>query len=334
MRDNLNIAVAISGGVDSYNALKWTLENYSNVVAVFLDFLGDGKQIKKVVNIADQFKIPIKIFNCKNDFKKKIENYFISEYLNGRTPNPCVKCNEHFKFNYLLNMFDYVVTGHYAKIVKTENGYFIGKGSDIRKDQSYFLARIPQNLLERIIFPLGDKIKSEIVSSSPDYLKKRKESQEICFIKENDYKTYLKDKGLISQKQGYIKGSAGNILGKHNGFFNFTVGQRKGLNIAMGKPYYVTSIDPFTNTVFVGAREETLNKSFTISEFLCYGKIESLNRIKVKVRYRSKEKFCKFNFKDCSVELLENEYSVTPGQLAVFYHDNLVIGSGWIEKIN
>ena len=328
----LKIAVGISGGVDSYNALKYAIENFENVYAVFLNFLNDKEQIKKVTEISENLNVPLKIYNCEELFKSKIIDYFIKEYFKGRTPNPCVKCNEFFKFEFVLNEFDKVITGHYAQIVNKNNNHFIAKGIDKRKDQSYFLGRIKKSLLNRIIFPLGDKLKSSVVEKSPDNFREKKESQEICFIKDNNYKKFI-TKGIgVESCKGYIKDKRGEILGKHNGFFNFTVGQRKGLNIAMGEPYYVLSLKPESNTVVAGPKSETLNKGFTITDILWYDDCENYNEISVKVRYRSSAKPCKIT--GAEVVFSEPEASVTPGQLAVFYNKNIIIGSGWIENVN
>jgi tRNA-specific 2-thiouridylase len=332
MKNSLNTAVAISGGIDSFNALKWATENFEGVCAVYLDFLGDKEQIKKVQFVAEHLKIPLQIFNCRKDFQFKIKDYFIKEYLSGKTPNPCVKCNEYFKFEFILKRFDKVVTGHYAKITQKNNLNFITKGVDSKKEQSYFLARVKPEFLDRIIFPLGDKLKKDIKSNSPNFFEKNKESQEICFIKDNNYKNFIQKETSLQIRNGYIKNSSGKILGTHKGFHNFTVGQRKGLNIAMGEPYYVISIDAESNTVFAGPKEETTNKCFTIGDTLWYDNCENYNELKVKVRYRSGEKSC--SVKGSEVKLTEKENSVTPGQLAVFYYKNMIIGSGWIENVN
>ncbi len=327
----MKIAVCISGGVDSYYALIWAKNNFENITAVFLNFLDNTDQLKTVQNISIKEQVPLKIFDVKNEFKIKIIDYFIKEYKNGRTPNPCIFCNAFFKFEFVIQKgFDLVITGHYANVELIEGNYFITKGKDIKKDQSYFLGRIKKELLKNICLPLGKKDKKEIISVISEYNKK--ESQEICFIPDNNYKKFLESYGDITPKIGKILNSKGKVIGFHKGYYNFTIGQRKGLNIAMGKPYYVLKIDPNKNIVIAGPKEETINKKFTISNQMWYEDPLKFEKIKVKVRYRSKEKLCRIDKNLQEVYLLEEESSITPGQVAVFYNENKVIGSGIIES--
>ena len=331
----MKLGVGISGGIDSFYALKWSLEHYEDVTAVFLNFLDKKEQLCKIDKITKHFKIPLKIIDCCNEFKEKIITYFVDDYLKGNTPNPCVLCNKYFKFSVILNHFDKVVTGHYAKIEKIGDRYFILKGEDKKKEQSYFIATINPELLENIILPLGNLTKKNVMETVLNEYSKfgeNKESQEICFIENDDYKKFLLKYGNLPEKEGYIKSTDNKILGKHRGFYNFTIGQRKGLNIAMGKPYYVVKIEPVNNTVYAAPLEETFNKTFEIKNVIWYDDFEKYELLKVKVRYRTEEKLCKITGN--KVFLLEREQSVTPGQLAVFYHKNLIIGSGWIENVD
>ena len=325
----MKIAVCISGGIDSYYALLWSKENFGNVEAVFLNFLNNQDQLIAVHKISKKEKIPLKVFDVNELFKTKIINYFLEEYKKGRTPNPCIFCNAFFKFEFVLNKgYDKVITGHYAKIEKIDDRFFITKGKDLKKDQSYFLARINPEILPYIILPLGNKLKDEIKIELNFYTKE--ESQEVCFIPENNYKKFLEQSGIVSSKIGKIKNSNGQTIGFHKGYYYFTVGQRKGLNISMGKPYYVTKIDADKNIVYAGPKDETINKKFSFSNDIWYDNYSKYKEIKVKVRYRSIEKLC--NIKNNDVFFLEEENSVTPGQVAVFYYKNLVLGSGIIES--
>jgi tRNA-specific 2-thiouridylase len=329
-----SIAVAISGGIDSFYVLKEALLNYEDITAAYLNFLNNKEQLRKVKLISEYFNVPLKVYDCIHEFKRNVIDYFADEYLQGRTPNPCAICNEKFKFKFLLNYYDKIVTGHYAKIISINGKYFISKGSDLSKEQSYFLARMPIDLLGRVIFILGDKTKDFVKKKIFDeYVKFGifKESQEICFIPDNNYKNFLEKQMGIKENSGLIISSSGKILGKHSGFYNFTIGQRKGLNIAMGEPYYVTSIDAKKNIVYAGSKEETFNKGFEIDNILWYDLPEKYEKLKVKVRYRTTEKLCDIN--GSKVFFLEKEQSVTPGQLAVFYYKNIVLGSGWINAV-
>ncbi len=328
----MKIACCISGGIDSFYALNWAIENFENVYAVFLNFLNNSDQINDVKNVAKKLKVPLKIFDCSHLFKIKIIDYFVNEYLKGRTPNPCIFCNAIFKFEYVLSKgFEKVITGHYARIKRSNEKFFIFKGKDEKKDQSYFLSRIKKEILPNIILPLGDKTKEEVKQELRDFYSK-KESQEICFIQNNDYKIFLQKYKKLVSKKGKILNSKGKLLGFHNGYFNFTIGQRKGLNIAMGEPYYVIKIDPKKNIVYAGPLKETENKRFFISSQNWYDDPKKYDEIFVKVRYRSSAKKCiiKNNLKE--VELIDIERSITPGQIAVFYVKNFVIGSGIIES--
>ncbi len=328
------IGVAISGGIDSFYALKQSLLHYENITAVFLNFLDKKEQIKKVRLISEYFKVPLQIFDCREEFKKEVIDYFTSEYLKGRTPNPCVICNEKFKFQYILKFFQKVITGHYACITLHGNKYFISRGIDRAKEQSYFLARLSKDILERVDFILGKKSKIDIkseVGKEYEQFGVIKESQEICFIPNNNYKKFLEKYVGVKEAVGVIVSKNGKKLGYHKGFFNFTIGQRKGLNIAMGTPYYVTGIDAENNIVYAGPKDETFNKGFEIENILWYDEPDKYENIKVKVRYRTSEKLCKIN--NNQIFFIEDEQSVTPGQLAVFYWKNIVIGSGWINAV-
>jgi len=329
------IAVAISGGVDSFYALKTAVAHFQNIEAVYLNFLNIKENLQRAENVALHFNVPFKIFDCTVEFKKRVINYFCDQYLLGKTPNPCIMCNKFFKFEYLLQMYDKVISGHYANIYKKDQKIFIKKGLDLVKDQSYFLARLDSNYLDRIYFPLGDKLKKDIKEEFLNEYKSfgsEEESQEICFIPDNNYKRFLDEHSKVGVKKGPIKTTNGKTISQHSGFFNFTIGQRKGLNIAMGKPYYVVKIDPISNTVFVGPIEETFNNNFEIEDSLWYDDYKNYDEIKVKVRYRTTDKLCRVD--GDKVSLIEQEQSITPGQLAVFYHKNLVIGSGWIKNVN
>jgi tRNA-uridine 2-sulfurtransferase len=281
----------------------------------------------------------------KDEFQKYVIEYFVSEYESGRTPNPCIACNRYIKFGALLEKaksmdIDYVATGHYATIEKESHRYLLKKSVDESKDQTYVLYNLTQEQLSKTIFPLGKYKKTEIreiakeiglaVASKPD-------SQEICFIEDNDYDNFVRQSSKKEITQGEFVDTEGNILGVHNGITKYTIGQRRGLGIALGKPVFVVDIDIENNRVVLGDNEDLLVKELIASD-LNWISIENINKpiqVKAKIRYKTKEA-------DAMIESLEKgkvkvtfstgQRAVTPGQSIVFYQDDIVIGGGIIEK--
>jgi tRNA-specific 2-thiouridylase len=358
------VLVAMSGGIDStITALMLKDEGYE-VIGVTMktwDYATSGGSHKETgcCNLdsfndarraAVEHGFPHYIIDIREEFGSAVIDNFIEEYIAGRTPNPCVLCNTHIKWRALLKRADalecnFIATGHYATVrLHTNNRYVISKGIDEHKDQSYVLWGLEQNLLSRTLLPLGSYRKTEIKQLAKDYgypeLANKSESYEICFVPDNDYRSFLKRqvKGLEEQVSGgWFTDKTGKKLGTHKGYPFYTIGQRKGLEIALGKPAYVTNIIPETNTVVLGTEDDLQQQSMLVSGF---------NGIKYNtIPYNGMEAVTKIRYKDAGA--LSNLYiennkikvvfqhavkSIAPGQSAVFYENDDVIGGGIIQR--
>ena len=288
------------------------------------------------------------ILDIREEFGGFVIENFVDEYLAGRTPNPCVMCNTHIKWRALLKRAnalgcDYIATGHYANIYQSDNGrYVISKGIDETKDQSYVLWGLDQELLSRTIMPLGKYRKTAIRQMAMDYgypeLAKKSESYEICFVPDNDYRGFLKRRveGLEEKVSGgWFVDKEGKKLGYHKGYPFYTIGQRKGLEIAFGKPVYVTAIDPATNTVVLGDENDLEQNDMFVSKlnWVKYDGITDGMEALTKIRYKDKGALSNlYNDENgIRVRFYENVKSIAPGQSAVFYEGDEVIGGGIIQ---
>jgi tRNA-specific 2-thiouridylase len=287
--------------------------------------------------------------DIRDEFGSFVVENFVEEYLAGRTPNPCVLCNTHIKWRALLKRADalgcdYIATGHYATVHQHDNGrYFIRKGVDELKDQSYVLWGLEQDLLSRTLLPLGTYRKTEIRQMAHDFgypeLAKKSESYEICFVPDNDYRGFLKRKvdGLEEKVSGgYFVDKSGKILGKHKGYPFYTIGQRKGLDIALGKPAFVTHIDPETNTVVLGDEADLEKDDMRVSKinWIKYVGLTEEREAITKIRYKDKGSSSLLipEGKDVTVRFYEKAKGIAPGQSAVFYEGDDVIGGGIIQR--
>jgi len=357
------VLVAMSGGIDStVTALMLHNEGYE-VVGITMktwDYASSGSSSKETgccnldsFNDARQAAVnngfPHFILDIREEFGDFVIENFVEEYLAGRTPNPCVMCNTHIKWRALLkraNALDceFIATGHYAEVRKHENGRFvISKGLDETKDQSYVLWGLDQELLSRTIMPLGKYRKTAIRQMAHDMgypeLAKKSESYEICFVPDNDYRGFLKRRvsGLEEKvKGGWFVDTHGKKLGQHKGYPFYTIGQRKGLEIAMGKPVYVAAIDPDTNTVVLGEEKDLEQNSVFISR-INWGKYDGITdgmEAITKIRYKDRGAFSNLYATEDGIRahFQENVKSIAPGQSAVFYEGNDVIGGGIIKR--
>jgi tRNA-specific 2-thiouridylase len=364
-RTGKRVFVAMSGGVDSSVAAALLKKQGYEVTGLTMCFsaaggpafgggqgqLETGKPsccglsgIEDARRVAHKLGIPHYVINLDKDFSSLVIDDFCREYLCGRTPNPCVRCNQFIKFGILLRKAvglgaHFLATGHYARIVKSAGVLALKKAKDTNKDQSYFLYRLDPAQLGQVIFPLGDYTKPRvraIASALGLNVAKKKDSQEICFLPGRSYGGLLEERGFGRINPGDFIDKDGNVLGRHRGIPFYTIGQRQGLGIAMGYPVYVIRIDAGSNRITVGSREEAREREFFIKDahFLCRP-FKKKVEIKVKIRYNHKESAASVypDGRGVRVCFKQPQFAVTPGQSAVFYSRGIVMGGGIIEKV-
>ncbi|MDR0830543.1 MAG: tRNA 2-thiouridine(34) synthase MnmA [Prevotellaceae bacterium] len=354
------VLLSMSGGIDSSVAAMILLKQGYEVVGVTYrtwDSVAQGcfekekgcctiNSIMEAKKMAQKLGFEHHFLDLREPFKNSVIKDFIDEYLAGRTPNPCVVCNASIKWGEVLKMADslgcqYIATGHYAQISEVDGDFYLKKGVDTKKDQTYFLWRLPQEVLKRTIFPLGTLTKPEVrqiaLENGFEKLSKKAESQEICFIPDNDYRLFLKNevKGYEKYcKEGYFIDNQGNILGRHNGYPAFTVGQRKGLNVAFGTPKYVAKILPESNAVVLADREELETSELLAKNcvFTNSAKLGESPVVEARIRYRSPATEAQLSFEsgDVRVKFSSKVWGVAPGQSVVFYQNDLIVGGGII----
>ena len=303
-----------------------------------------SREVQDAKAVASQLGIVHYVADFRKIFRTEIEDYFVAEYLRGRTPNPCVRCNKKIKFGKLLEFAeyigaDYLATGHYARIIFEDGRFKLKKGLDLKKDQSYVLYNLTAENLSRVIFPLGEMSKSEtrtIAESLKLPVAHKPDSQEVCFIPNNDYKDFISRRAgdVEALKSGEIVDTTGKVLGKHNGVANYTIGQRKGLGIAAECPLYVVRLDVENHLVVVGRSEEIFSDELTADNVHWIYKPKNFPaKLQAKIRYG-------FRVADCSVEsfgenlrvkFFEPQRAVTKGQSIVFYDGDELLGGGIIS---
>lgn len=352
------VLLGMSGGVDSsVSAIELLKQGYEVIGATMILWDGnnceDGckncknKAIEDAKKVCEKLNIQHYVIDCSKTFKEKVVDNFISEYENARTPNPCIECNRYLKFDEFykkakeLNC-QCIATGHYAKSEYSNKykRYVIKKSNEEKKDQTYFLYYIPKEEIEYIVFPLQDKNSKEEIRKEAEKNKldvaNKKDSQEICFIPNNDYQDFIKNNSIKKFKKGNIVLKTGEILGKHTGIINYTIGQRKGLGISYKEPLYVINLDNEKNQVVVGSEEDLYSNELYATQlnWIAIDKIENKLDCKAKIRYRVKEAECKvipIGEDKIKVIFKEPQRAITPGQSVVFYDDdNILIGGGKI----
>jgi tRNA-specific 2-thiouridylase len=351
----MNIAIAMSGGIDSSVAAALLKKEGHDLIGVTMNLLprvdgkNDGNRVpeaaEKAKEIAVRLGIPHHVIDLRDIFQEKVIADFCREYARGRTPNPCVRCNRYVKFAALMEKVrelgaEFIATGHYARIERDESTgrYLLNKGADAVKDQSYFLCQLTQEQLGRAIFPVGGLTKDRVRQIANELnlpVVDRPESQEICFIPDDDYGGFLKNRIPEAYRPGPIINEEGKTIGEHRGIPTFTVGQRHGLGIAAAAPLYVTAIEPEGNAVVVGPKDKTYHRDLTAN---CLNWIapppDRPVRVKAKVRYRHPEAEATVTpIDDDTVHVLfeEPQLAVTPGQTVAFYDGDIVIGGGTIK---
>jgi len=357
------ILVAMSGGVDSSVAALMLHEQGYEVIGITMktwDYAASGGSKKETgccsldsINDARELAVklgfPHYILDIRNEFGDHIIDNFVEEYMGGRTPNPCVLCNTHIKWEALLKRAakldcEFIATGHYAQVRQENQRYVVSKGLDQNKDQSYVLWGLSQESLARTRFPLGGFRKAEIremaAKSGFIDLANKSESYEICFIPNNDYREFLRHKveGLDQKLAGGLfVDRKGNVLGKHQGYPFYTIGQRKGLDLAVGTPMYVLEILPESNTVVLGEKEDLIRKTMGVRgvNLIKVAEVEEDMQVTTKIRYKhegSRSIINRLPNGDLEVNFLEEVSGIAPGQSAVFYDGNDVVGGGFIKK--
>ncbi len=354
---NKRVLLGMSGGVDSsVSALILKQQGYEVIgITMKLWEADEDKQEGPCCNLSstldakkvcDTLDIPHYTLNFKDEFQDKVINNFICEYANCRTPNPCIECNKYLKFGAMYQKAkelgcNYIATGHYAKVEFDERygQYVLKKSNSIKKDQSYVLYNIEKDLLSHILFPLGnfetkDEIR-EIARQNNLIVANKPDSEDICFIPDGNYKRFLEEHSDIKPKEGNIVNRKGDILGKHTGLYNYTIGQRKGLGIAYKAPLFVLGFNKAKNEVIVGEERELYRKEMKVGNvnLLLMDNIEKPLDVKVKIRYASKPAEALINQTEAGyvqVIFKEPQRGITPGQSAVFYIDDVVVGGGKI----
>ncbi|MGG7164385.1 tRNA 2-thiouridine(34) synthase MnmA [Clostridium ihumii] len=353
------VVIGMSGGVDSSVAAYLLKEQGYDVIGIMMKLSPDDPEyaeneggccslsaVLDARRVADKLDIPFYVMNFKAPFQNYVIDNFIDEYFNGRTPNPCIMCNKHIKFEELLRKAiaigaDYVATGHYATVEEIDGRYLLRKSEDDKKDQTYALYNLTQEQLKHVLMPCGKYSKPEIREIAEKIgleVFRKKDSQEICFIPDNNHGKFLEKKSGRKVKPGNFVDKDGNVLGKHKGIVYYTIGQRKGLGIALGKPMFVTDIIPDKNQVVLGNEEDIFKNTLIAKDvnLIPFDKVEGEIEVTAKVRYSArpaKAKLTQVGENKIKLVFEENQRAITKGQSVVFYKGNYVVGGGIIEEI-
>jgi tRNA-specific 2-thiouridylase len=356
------VVVGMSGGVDSSVAALLLKERGYEVVGIHLNIgishIAYRRSYDKqratsdelIRGMASKLNIPFCSLDLEREFKEEVINYFIKEYSKGHTPNPCVVCNRKIKFKALLKKAkelkaDYIATGHYAKVVYNEKRkrYLLKKGRDRKKDQSYVLCALNQKQLKHTLFPLANFTKEEVRRKARELgIHDKPSSQEICFVPDADYRRFLETRSNTNKehestqiREGLIVDREGKVLGKHKGIAFYTIGQRRWLGLALGKPLYVIAIDSDKDVIVVGNEQEILRDELIARDvnWIAIDGLKRSRRVKVKIRYQHREAeaaVTPLSKNKVKVKFEKPQRAITPGQAVVFYDKDIVLGGGWI----
>ena len=353
------VVVGMSGGVDSSVAAYLLKEQGYDVIGVTMRMAPNNPEFEEVEGgccglsavedarrVCDRLEIPFYVLNFKDLFKEKVIDYFVDSYMQGKTPNPCIACNKYLKFDALLRKArgigaEYVATGHYAKIEEKDGRYLLIRSDDDKKDQTYALYNFTQDQLAHTLMPCGkytkDKIR-EIAKEIGLAVHNKKDSEEICFIPDNDHGKFIKEEMPGKVKPGNFVDKEGNILGRHKGIVYYTIGQRKGLGLSLGTPVFVTGINTKKNEVIVGPESDIFQTDLLARDvnFIPFDKLEKEIKVTAKVRHAGKPAEATIYpepYGKVRVSFKEKQRAITRGQSVVFYDGNIVVGGGIIEKI-
>jgi tRNA-specific 2-thiouridylase len=353
----MRVAVGMSGGVDSsVSALLMKLAGHE-VIGVTLRFhtlpescsvddlrvCCSPQDVKDAAKVSEKLGIPHITLDWERIFKSRVIDYFVKEYLEGKTPNPCAVCNRDVKTGFLAKylrevaQIDKLATGHYAKILEYRGRKMVAKAEDKNKDQSYFLALMERDVLELLEFPIGSYTKDQVRKIAQEYnlpVAQKKDSQEVCFLMGKKPGEFLRD--FVDTKEGIITDTEGKVLGKHTGIYNFTIGQRRGLRLSIGKPLYVIDLDEQNNRIIVGEKDELYRNSLKLLYLNAHLPIKEWGDVYAVVRYRSKPVRVR-DIRETQdggyfVEFEERVWGITPGQVCAFYEGDVLLGGGVIAK--
>lgn len=353
------VVVGMSGGVDSSVAAYLLKKQGYDVIGITMKLWQGDKEyeekeggccslssVEDARRVCEKLDIPFYVLNFKDSFKENVVKYFVQEYIDGKTPNPCIACNKHLKFDELLRKArgigaEYVATGHYAKIEERDGRYLLIRSDDDRKDQTYALYNFTQDQLAHTLMPCGEFTKDKIREIAKEIglaVHNKKDSEEICFIPDNNHGRFIKEERPDDVKPGNFVDTKGNILGQHKGIVYYTIGQRKGLGLALGKPVFVIDIRPKTNEVVIGSEENIFKTDLVAKDvnFIPFDELKSEMKVQAKVRYAAKPADAVIRplpGGKVKVSFTEKQRAITKGQSVVFYDGEIVVGGGIIEGL-